>query len=78
MLRRSPEESLFTRVIKPIFWTGVVVLVLAIPEFLFLAVWLWLRQGTVNVGGVDQPLSTGNVLIHVAACCYRKTDRKQA
>jgi hypothetical protein len=55
VLRRSPEESLmehkyfFTRVIKPIFWTGVVVLVLAIPEFLFLAVWLCVRQGTVNV-----------------------------
>jgi hypothetical protein len=43
------HKYVFTRVIKPIFWTGVVVLVLAIPEFLFLAVWLCVRQGTVNV-----------------------------
>jgi hypothetical protein len=44
------HKYVFARVIKPIFRTGVVVLVLAIPEFLFLAVWLWVGQGTAKVG----------------------------
>jgi hypothetical protein len=68
VLRRSPEESLmehkyvFTRVLKPIFWTGVVVLVFAIPEFLFVAVWLWVRQGTVNTGVWTSLLGLGMCL----------------
>jgi hypothetical protein len=47
---------------KSIFRTGVVVLVLAIPEFLLLAVWLCVRQRTANGGVWASLLAVGMCL----------------
>jgi uncharacterized membrane protein YkgB len=62
---------------KPIFRTGVVVLVLAIPEFLFLAVWLCVRQWAANIGVWASLLAVGMCLSTLRLILRKPTTSKR-